>query len=112
MFTSAFAQAAPAAVPTSGDMLMQLVPFAIIFVIAYFLVIRPQRKKAKEHEDLIKNTRQGDSVITTGGLIGKVTRVVDDAELELEIAPNVKVRVARCDDLGRAGQGRAGQGQA
>jgi preprotein translocase subunit YajC len=77
------------------DMIMQFMPFAIIFVIAYFLVIRPQRKKAKQHEDLIKNTRKGDSVIMTGGLIGKVTRVVDDAELELEIAPNVKVRVAR-----------------
>jgi preprotein translocase subunit YajC len=67
----------------------------MIFVIAYFLVIRPNRKKAKQHEDLIKSTRKGDSVVTTGGLIGKVTRVVDDAELELEIAPNVKVRVSR-----------------
>ena len=76
-------------------MLMQLVPFAMIFAIAYFFVIRPQRKKAKEHANLIKNTRRGDSVITTGGLIGKVTKVVDDAELELEIAPNVKVRVLR-----------------
>jgi preprotein translocase subunit YajC len=74
---------------------MQLVPFAMIFIIAYFLVIRPNRKKAKQHEDLIKSTRKGDSVVTTGGLIGKVTRVVDDAELELEIAPNVKVRVSR-----------------
>lgn len=95
MFTPAFAQAAPAAVPTSGDMLMQLVPFVIIFAIAYVFVIRPQRKKAKDHANLIKNTRRGDSVITTGGLIGKVTKVVDDAELELEIAPNVKVRVLR-----------------
>lgn len=74
---------------------MQLVPFALIFAIAYFFVIRPQRKKAKDHANLIKNTRRGDSVITTGGLIGKVTKVVDDAELELEIAPNVKVRVLR-----------------
>ncbi|HUB64429.1 MAG TPA: preprotein translocase subunit YajC [Methylocella sp.] len=95
MFTSAFAQAPVPGAPSGPDMLMQLVPFALIFVIAYFLVIRPQRKKAKQHEDLIKNTRKGDSVITTGGLIGKVTRVVDDAELELEIAPNVKVRVVR-----------------
>jgi preprotein translocase subunit YajC len=99
LFTSAYAQAtAPATVPgapSGPDMLLQLVPFAAIFIIAYFLVIRPQRKKAKQHEDLIKNTRKGDSVVTTGGLIGKVTRVVDDAELELEIAPNVKVRVAR-----------------
>ena len=95
MFTSAFAQATVTGTPSGMDMIMQFMPFAIIFVIAYFLVIRPQRKKAKQHEDLIKNTRKGDSVIMTGGLIGKVTRVVDDAELELEIAPNVKVRVAR-----------------
>ncbi|HEX3495761.1 MAG TPA: preprotein translocase subunit YajC [Methylocella sp.] len=74
---------------------MQLVPFVLIFAIAYFFVIRPQRKKTKEHDNLIKNTRRGDSVITTGGLIGKVTKVVDDAELELEIAPNVRVRVLR-----------------
>ncbi len=95
MFTPAFAQAAPAAAPTGADILMQLVPFALIFAIAYFLVIRPQRKKQKEHANLIKNTRRGDSVVTTGGLIGKVTRVVDDAELELEIAPSVRVRVLR-----------------
>jgi preprotein translocase subunit YajC len=95
LFTPAFAQAATAAGPTSGDMLINLVPFALIFAIAYYFVIRPQRKKAKEHANLIKNTRRGDSVITTGGLIGKVTKVVDDAELELEIAPNVRVRVLR-----------------
>jgi preprotein translocase subunit YajC len=97
LFTSAYAQQAtpvPGAA-SSTDIIMQLVPFAMIFVIAYFLVIRPNRKKAKQHEDLIKSTRKGDSVVTTGGLIGKVTRIVDDAELELEIAPNVKVRVSR-----------------
>jgi preprotein translocase subunit YajC len=71
------------------DMIMQFMPFAIIFVIAYFLVIRPQRKKAKQHEDLIKNTRKGDSVIMTGGLIGRVTGS-GRARLELEIAPNVR----------------------
>ncbi|MFZ0495375.1 MAG: preprotein translocase subunit YajC [Methylocella sp.] len=95
MFTPAFAQAATAVGPTSADMLINLVPFALIFAIAYYFVIRPQRKKAKEHANLIKNTRRGDSVITTGGLIGKVTKVVDDAELELEIAPNVRVRILR-----------------
>jgi preprotein translocase subunit YajC len=95
LFTPAFAQAATPGVPTQGDILMQLVPFVLIFAIAYFFVIRPQRKKAKAHDNLIKNTRRGDSVITTGGLIGKVTKVVDDAELELEIAPNVRVRVLR-----------------
>ncbi len=73
----------------------QIAPFGLIFVIMYFLVLRPQQRKAKDHADLIKNIRRGDSVVTTGGLIGKVTKVVDDAEIELEIAPNVRVRVAR-----------------
>lgn len=98
MLTAAFAQAPqpPAGAPPSGaDIIMQLVPFALIFVIAYFLVIRPQRNKAKQHENMLKNMRRGDSVVTTGGLIGKITRVVDDNELELEIAPTVRVRVAR-----------------
>ncbi len=95
MFTPAFAQAATAAGPTLADVLMNLVPFALILAIAYYFVLRPRFKKEKDHANLIKNTRRGDSVITTGGLIGKVTKVVDDAELELEIAPNVRVRVLR-----------------
>ena len=62
----------------------------------YFMVLRPQQKRAKDQADLIKNIRRGDTVITTGGLIGRVTKVVDDAnELEMEIAANVRVRVAR-----------------
>jgi preprotein translocase subunit YajC len=61
----------------------------------YFLIMRPQQKKAKDHADLIKNVRRGDTIVTTGGLIGKITKVVDEAELEVEIAPNVRVRVAR-----------------
>jgi preprotein translocase subunit YajC len=76
-------------------MIMQLVPFLIIFVIAYFLVIRPQRRKTKQQADMLKNVRRGDNVIMSGGLIGKITRVVDDSEIELEIAPSVRVRVAR-----------------
>lgn len=61
----------------------------------YFMVLRPQQKRAKDQADLIKNIRRGDTIVTTGGLIGKVTKVVDDAELEVEIAANVRVRVAR-----------------
>lgn len=61
----------------------------------YFLVLRPQQKLARERADLLKNIRRGDTVVTTGGLIGKVTKVVDDNELEIEIAANVRVRVAR-----------------
>ncbi|HMF07302.1 MAG TPA: preprotein translocase subunit YajC [Methylocella sp.] len=95
MFTPAFAQAPAAGPPGAGEIITQLVPFAIIFVIAYLLVIRPQRKKTKQQEDMLKNVRRGDNVITSGGLIGKIARVVDDKEIELEIAPNVRVRVAR-----------------
>ncbi len=76
-------------------MIMQVAPFGLILVIMYFLIMRPQQKRAREHADLIKNIRRGDSIVTTGGLIGKVTKVVDDGELEVEIAPNVRVRVAR-----------------
>jgi len=95
LFTPAFAQAAAGGAPGAGDMMMQLVPFAIIFVIAYFLVIRPQRKRSKQQADLLKNVRRGDNIVMSGGLMGKITRVVDDNEVELEIAPSVRVRVAR-----------------
>ncbi len=61
----------------------------------YFMVLRPQQKRARDQADLIKNIRRGDTVVTTGGLIGKVSKVVDAAELEVEIAPNVRVRVSR-----------------
>jgi preprotein translocase subunit YajC len=78
-----------------ADTLMQIVPFVLIFVIMYFLMIRPQQKRQQEHQEMIKNVRRGDQVIMSGGLIGKVTKVSDDNELELEIADNVKVRVSR-----------------
>ena len=61
----------------------------------YFMVLRPQQKRARDQSDLIKNIRRGDTITTSGGLIGKVTKVVDDGEIEVEIAPNVRVRVAR-----------------
>jgi len=78
-----------------ADTLMNIVPFVLIFVIMYFLMIRPQQKRQQEHQEMIKNVRRGDQVIMSGGLIGKVTKVSDDNELELEIADNVKVRVSR-----------------
>lgn len=77
------------------DTLMQIVPFVLIFVIMYFLMIRPQQKRQKEHQEMIKNVRRGDQIVMTGGLIGKVAKVTDDNEVELEIADNVKVRVSR-----------------
>jgi len=78
-----------------SEMLMQVVPFILIFVIMYFLMIRPQQKRQKEHQEMIKNVRRGDQIVMSGGLIGKVVKVTDDNEVELEIADNVRVRVTR-----------------
>ncbi|MCU4182426.1 preprotein translocase subunit YajC [Bosea sp. BH3] len=76
-------------------MLIQLVPFLLIFVIMWFLIIRPQQRRAKTHQEMIKNVRRGDTIVTSGGLIAKVSKVVDDAELEAEIADGVRVRIVR-----------------
>lgn len=73
----------------------QLVPLILIFGIMYFLLIRPQQKKAKEHQAMVKALRRGDQVITQGGLIGKVSKVKEENELEVELAENVKVRVVQ-----------------
>jgi preprotein translocase subunit YajC len=78
-----------------GDLMTNLgglLPFVLIFVIMYFLILRPQQKRAKQHQDMVKNLRRGDNVITSGGLVGKVTKVVDDDQVEIEIADGVRVR--------------------
>ena len=90
----AFAQAA-ATPPAGPDLFSSLAPFILILPIMYFLVLRPQQQKAKDHTLLIKNVRRGDTITSSGGLIGKVTKAVDDGEVEMEIAPNVRVRLAR-----------------
>jgi preprotein translocase subunit YajC len=92
LVTPAFAQ-----MPSLGgaDLWQTLLPFVLIFVIMYFLILRPQQKRAKEHQELIKNLRRGDTVITSGGLVGKVTKVVDDDQIEVEIADGVRVRQVR-----------------
>ncbi|MET0536585.1 MAG: preprotein translocase subunit YajC [Xanthobacteraceae bacterium] len=90
--TPAFAQGGM----LGGDnMLVQLLPFILIFVIMYFLILRPQQKRTREHTELIKNVRRGDTVITSGGLVGKVTKVVDDDQIEIEVADGVRVRQVR-----------------
>lgn len=96
MFASpAFAQAAGAA-GSPASTLMSFVPILLIFVIMYFLMIRPQQKKLKDHKAMVTGLRRGDQIVTSGGLIGKVTRVDDQkSEIEVEIAPNVRVRVVR-----------------
>ena len=91
--TPAFAQAAGAA--DTNSMLMSLLPFALIFVIIYFLILKPQQKKLKDHQELVKNIRRGDTVVTNGGLVGKVTKVVDDDQIEVEIADGVRIRQMR-----------------
>lgn len=91
--TPAFAQAAGA--PAGGIFNSLLIPMLLIFAIMYFFMIRPQQKKMKEHQKMLGALRRNDKVITQGGLIGKVTNVKDEAEVEIEIADGVKVRVVR-----------------
>ena len=93
LITPAFAQAAAGG--DTNSMLMSLLPFALIFVIMYFLILRPQQKKIKDHAELVKNIRRGDTVVTTGGLVGKVTKVVDEDQIEFEVADGVRVRQMR-----------------
>ncbi|AXK80111.1 preprotein translocase subunit YajC [Pseudolabrys taiwanensis] len=78
-----------------GGMIMSLLPFVLIFVIMYFLILRPQQKRVKTHQEMVKNVRRGDTVITNGGLVGKVTKVIDDDQVEIEIADGVKIRQMR-----------------
>ncbi len=78
-----------------GGMLMSLLPFVLIFVIMYFLILRPQQKRVKQHQEMVKNVRRGDTVITNGGLVGKVTKVIDDDQIEIEIADDVRIRQLR-----------------
>ena len=92
MITPAYAQGVGGASP---DMLYQLLPFALIFAIMYFLILRPQQKRAKQHQEMVKNVRRGDVVITSGGTVGKITKVVDDDQIEIEIAEGVRVRQLR-----------------
>ena len=78
-----------------GGLLMSLLPFVLIFVIMYFLILRPQQKRVKSHAEMVKNVRRGDTVVTNGGLIGKVTKVIDDDQIEIEIADDVRIRQLR-----------------
>jgi preprotein translocase subunit YajC len=73
----------------------QFIPLILIFAIMYFLLIRPQQKKLKQHQSMVAALRRGDQVVTAGGLIGKVSKIKDDTEVEVELAEGVKVRVVR-----------------
>ena len=78
-----------------SNMLVQFMPLILIIVIMYFLILRPQQHKVKQHKAMIKALRRGDTVVTNGGLVAKVTKVVDDDQIEVEIADGVRVRQMR-----------------
>jgi len=83
------------AVAGAGGGLAIMLPLVLIFVVFYFLLIRPQQKKMKQHKDMLEAIRRGDKVVTGGGIIGTVTKVGNDDELTVEIADNIKVKVKR-----------------
>ena len=93
--TTAFAQEAAPAAGGGPDAMLQLLPIVLIFVVFYFLLIRPQQKKMKQHKEMLSTIRRGDRVVTGGGIVGTVSKVIDDNELQVEIAQDVRVRVQR-----------------
>ncbi|MDT8758868.1 preprotein translocase subunit YajC [Sphingomonas psychrotolerans] len=93
--TPAYAQAAGAAQGGStAGAIVSLAPLILIFVVFYFLMIRPQQKRMKALQDAVSNVKKGDTVVTAGGLIGKVTKV-EETEVEIELGPNTKVRAIK-----------------
>ena len=90
LISTAYAQAGGA---PGGDMFIQLMPLLLIFVVFWFFLIRPQQKKAKDHREMVANVRRGDQVVTGGGMLGKVTKVVDETTVQVELAENVRVKV-------------------
>ena len=97
-FIGFFAAEAVPGTPTPAapvPMWTNLVPLALMIVVFYFLLIRPQQKKAKAHREMITAVKRGDQIVTSGGIIGKVTKVIDEQKVQVEIAPNVKVDIVR-----------------
>ncbi|MBW6417767.1 preprotein translocase subunit YajC [Celeribacter sp. PS-C1] len=92
LVTPAYAQAAGGA---AANPVMQFLPLILIFAIMYFLMIRPQQKKMKQHKAMIEAVRRGDEVVTAGGIMGKVAKVREDGFVEVEIAEGVKVKVQK-----------------
>jgi preprotein translocase subunit YajC len=92
LISPAYAQAAGGG---GGDPFMTFLPIILIFVVFYFLLIRPQQKKVKAHREMVSALRRGDKVVTAGGLIGTVTKIISDTEAQVELAEGVRVRVVR-----------------
>ncbi|MFC6490875.1 preprotein translocase subunit YajC [Nitratireductor sp. GCM10026969] len=89
--TPAYAQAGGGA----PDLFVSILPFVLIFVIMYFLIIRPQRQQMKKRTEMLAAVRRGDTVVTGGGLVGKVTKVINDTELEVDLGGGIKVTAVR-----------------
>jgi preprotein translocase subunit YajC len=79
----------------SNDFLIQIAPLVLLFAIFYFLLIRPQQQRQKQHQEMVNAVRRGDTVVTAGGLVGRVAKVKDDGEILVEVADNVQVRVVK-----------------
>ncbi len=79
----------------SGSGIGQFIPLILIFVIFYFFLIRPQQKKVKEHKLMVENLKRGDKVVTSGGIVGTIERVIDNDKVEVSISENVNVEVIR-----------------
>ena len=95
--TAAIAQEAGAAAPSMGatDLLLQFAPILLLVVIFWLLIFRPQQKRAKAQQAMLSAIKRGDTVVSTGGIVGKVTKAVDGEDLEVEIATGVKVKLVR-----------------
>ncbi len=91
LISPAYAQAAGG----GGDIFSAILPLVLIFAVFYFLLIRPQQKKMKEHRSMVENVRRGDTVVTGGGIIGRVTKVKDEATIQVEISENVRIDVVK-----------------
>ena len=83
----------------SGSNFAQFIPLILIFVIFYFFLIRPQQKKVKEHKLMVESLKRGDKVITTGGIVGTVERVIDNEKVEVNISENVNVEIVRSSGI-------------
>jgi preprotein translocase subunit YajC len=105
MMDAVYAQAAPSAFDALNSL---IVPTVLIIGIMYFLMIRPQQKRLKDHQAMIAAIRRGDTVVTSGGILGKVTKV-DDQELQVEIADGVRIKVVRGTISEVRGKGEAAQ---
>ena len=86
MISPAFAQG----LGGGTERITSLLPFILIFVIMYFLILRPQQRRVKQHQEMVKNVRRGDTVVTSGGLVAKVTKVLDDDKIEIELADGIR----------------------